>query len=201
MKLSLIRKEEQPVGVWAGGTTTQLAIWPEGADYASRRFDWRLSSARVELEESDFTPLPGFHRILMVLEGAIDLVHEGVRTVHLKAFDQDSFEGAWSTRSFGRCVDFNLMTGPDWTGTVAPLRVTTFPVVLFQKPADRFEALYCLCDLALSAVHSGRVERLSLRSGDFLLMGRGKDKKPCLLFDDVPTSIGICAILTTIGKK
>ena len=35
MRIRLTRKEDQPVGAWAGGTTTQLAIGPEGADYAS----------------------------------------------------------------------------------------------------------------------------------------------------------------------
>ena len=72
MRIRLIRKEDQPTGTWAGGTTTQLAIGPEGADYASRRFEWRISSARVDLDASDFTPLPGFRRILMILEGNVD---------------------------------------------------------------------------------------------------------------------------------
>ena len=47
---------------WSGGTTTQLAIAPEGAVYADRKFLWRLSSAQVELEHSDFTPLPDYDR-------------------------------------------------------------------------------------------------------------------------------------------
>ena len=55
MNIHVLRKEFQTVGAWTGGTTTQLAIWPEEADYASRRFDWRVSSARVEQEKSDFT--------------------------------------------------------------------------------------------------------------------------------------------------
>ncbi|MDO4785630.1 MAG: HutD family protein, partial [Fretibacterium sp.] len=110
MRISVTRREEQRVGSWAGGTTTQLAIGPEGADYAARRFEWRISSARVDLDESDFTPLPGFQRILMILEGAVHLTHEGIREVDLGPFEQDSFEGAWKTRSRGRCVDFNLMT-------------------------------------------------------------------------------------------
>ena len=43
---------------WSGGKTTQLAIAPDGASYAERAFLWRISSATVELEASDFTPLP-----------------------------------------------------------------------------------------------------------------------------------------------
>ena len=48
---------------WSGGTTTQLAIAPEGAVYAERSFLWRVSSATVELETSDFTPLPDYNRL------------------------------------------------------------------------------------------------------------------------------------------
>ena len=94
MRIRLIRKGEQKEGVWAGGTTTQLAIGPEGADYAARRFDWRISTARVERDESDFTPLPGIRRILMVLEGSVYLTHDGVREIDLAPFEQDVFEGA-----------------------------------------------------------------------------------------------------------
>ena len=35
---------------WSGGTTTELAIAPAGADYGARDFLWRVSSATVELE-------------------------------------------------------------------------------------------------------------------------------------------------------
>ena len=88
MRIRLIRKGEQKEGVWAGGTTTQLAIGPEGADYAARRFDWRISTARVERDESDFTPLPGFRRILMILEGSVHLTHDGVREIDLAVLQE-----------------------------------------------------------------------------------------------------------------
>lgn len=58
---------------WSGGTTTQLAIAPEGAVYADRKFLWRLSSAQVELEHSDFTPLPDYDRLISVLKGELEL--------------------------------------------------------------------------------------------------------------------------------
>ena len=73
----IIRKGELPVSRWSGGTTTQLAIWPEGAVYAERNFVWRVSSARVETQESEFTSLPGVARCLMVLDGTLHLEHEG----------------------------------------------------------------------------------------------------------------------------
>ena len=102
----IIRKGELPVSRWSGGTTTQLAIWPEGAVYAERNFVWRVSSARVETQESEFTSLPGVARCLMVLDGTLHLEHEGRYETELVQFAQDNFSGSWTTRSRGRVTDF-----------------------------------------------------------------------------------------------
>jgi len=50
---------------WGGGATTQIAIAPAASQYADRDFLWRISSATVELETSDFTPLPDFERFCL----------------------------------------------------------------------------------------------------------------------------------------
>ena len=95
---------------WSGGTTTELGIGPEGSRYADRDFLWRISSATVDLEESTFTALPDYDRIIMTLEGEIDLCHNGGEWLHLKAFETHSFDGGDDTVSRGKVVDFNLMT-------------------------------------------------------------------------------------------
>jgi len=169
VRIRLIRKEDQPTGTWAGGTTTQLAIGPEGADYASRCFEWRISSARVDLDASDFTPLPGFRRILMVLEGNVHLTHEGVREIHLAPFEQDVFEGAWRTRSHGRCVDFNLMTAEGWTGSVAALCSPDGETRVDTPLLGAAEAFYCLQDGTEAAIGGGSWSD-TLKRGDFLLI-------------------------------
>ena len=178
MRIRLIRKGEQKEGVWAGGTTTQLAIGPEGADYAARRFDWRISTARVERDESDFTPLPGFRRILMVLEGAVTLTHEEEgREVGLASFEQDAFDGARRTRSRGRCVDFNLMTAEGWTGSVTALlpigRDTALrpgrEVRVDTPLSGDVEAFYCLCDETDVLIDS-EFWLEEMNRGDFLLI-------------------------------
>ena len=56
MKWKLLTRDDYVTTNWSGGTTTQLAIAPEGAVYGDRNFLWRLSSATVELDHSDFTP-------------------------------------------------------------------------------------------------------------------------------------------------
>jgi environmental stress-induced protein Ves len=98
---------------WSGGRTTQIAIAPEGADYARRDFLWRVSSATVELEESDFTALPDYRRLIATLEGEICLRHNGGAALRLPPLRVHAFDGADATHSTGRCRDFNLMLRRD----------------------------------------------------------------------------------------
>ena len=94
---------------WSGGSTTQMAIEPAGAVYAERDFLWRLSSATVELEESLFTALPDYDRLIATLSAPIDLSHDGGERFALMPFAVHAFDGGAETRSWGQCVDFNLM--------------------------------------------------------------------------------------------
>jgi len=109
MKIKKIGTDMQAVSRWSGGTTTQLAIYPESALYADRDFLWRVSSAVVELPESDFTPLPDYDRILMILEGELSLSHDDGDEYTLHALEQTAFDGASHTFSRGQVTDFNLM--------------------------------------------------------------------------------------------
>jgi environmental stress-induced protein Ves len=108
---------------WSGGTSTQLFIYPPTSDYQRRDFAFRLSTATVEVEESDFTSLPGISRKLMILDGAIEIIHENHYSKKLGKFDTDSFEGDWKTSSVGKCIDFNLMTRGTTTGEISALSI------------------------------------------------------------------------------
>ena len=94
---------------WSGGKTTQFLIYPRQADYAERDFLWRISSASVEAAESDFTPLPDYHRFITPLKGSMTLFRPQDAEVLLNPFDILSFDGADPTHSRGSCTDFNLM--------------------------------------------------------------------------------------------
>lgn len=72
-----LTQADYQISQWSGGTTTQIAIAPQGALYADRDFLWRLSSATVDLDESDFTPLPDYHRLIAPLRGEMELTHDG----------------------------------------------------------------------------------------------------------------------------
>ena len=108
-KMKKLTSADYAVSAWSGGTTTQLAIWPPEAKYADRDFLWRISSATVDLEESDFTPLPDYDRLIATLEGDIVLTHNGGAPLTLRPLEVHAFSGADATLSRGRCRDFNLM--------------------------------------------------------------------------------------------
>lgn len=104
-----ISASEYVTSNWSGGATTQIAIAPEGAQYADRDFLWRISSATVELESSDFTPLPDYERFLSTLRGEIVVFHDDGEPIKLTPGNIYRFDGGADTRSEGTCVDFNLM--------------------------------------------------------------------------------------------
>lgn len=120
-EVKLIKSDEFQISEWSGGTTTQIAIYPKEAIYSKRNFTWRISSAKVEVEESTFTHLPGINRIIMILDGEIELVHENHHKCTLKPFEQDSFNGSWNTKSYGKVVDFNLMMNENARGDLESL--------------------------------------------------------------------------------
>ena len=121
MKIRLYGNEEFNTGKWSGGETTEFAIYPEKAKYIDRDFVWRLSSAGVDVEESTFTKLPDYDRILMVLEGEAILAHGDERTVKLTALEQDSFGGDIRTKCFGKIKDYNLIMKKGCAGNLEVL--------------------------------------------------------------------------------
>ncbi|MCH5164026.1 MAG: HutD family protein [Clostridiales bacterium] len=110
MQIKIYSKKDCSTSSWAGGTTTQLWIWPNGGDYASRNFMARISSATVNLEESDFTALPGVTRYITPLSGGFTLNHQDGQTTTMAPLDEPyCFDGGAATHCSGKATDFNLM--------------------------------------------------------------------------------------------
>ena len=110
MRIYHLTEKDYKVGKWSGGTTTELFIWPENADYSTRNFFFRISSAKIDLEESDFTPLDGVTRYITPLSGEFTLTHPNAAPVTLKPMDEPyRFFGDTPTHSKGKATDFNLM--------------------------------------------------------------------------------------------
>ncbi len=119
---SLIHRDHTTMR-WSGGTTTELAIYPVSANYKQGNYLWRLSTATVEVETSLFSALPGITRTLMLLDGNMVLRHAGHHEARLRPFDQDQFDGGWTTHSQGRGRDFNLMCAAGVQGDLAAVPI------------------------------------------------------------------------------
>ena len=109
MKITHYGEKDFKTSNWSGGTTTELFIYPHEADYKKRNFLFRLSSATVDLDRSDFTPLPGFFRFISPLNGDLKISHDEKNFTKLKPYEIYAFDGGAKTVSMGRVRDFNLM--------------------------------------------------------------------------------------------
>lgn len=189
----IIRASALSTTKWSGGTTTELAIYPESAKYSDRNFLWRVSTATVELDESEFTLLPGIHRKIMVLNGKMLLRHEGHGEMFMEPYEQKAFMGDWHTRSFGRVADFNLMTAEGCEGHIEAIKVSPANIIeanvftaLGNKGYDTvFEVFYFLSHIDVSMLGMGTVE---MHKGDVLMLQSTSNNVKIVEFDNINTA-------------
>lgn len=161
MNLLHLTPHDYCISQWSGGSTTQIAIAPKNAIYADRDFLWRISSASVELEESDFTSLPDYDRWISTLSGTMILSHNGGERITLLPYQVHSFDGGAKTHSWGRCTDFNLMLRKGKVqGSVRSLQLAAgeqHTVAFTGKESDRFphSSLLLFCGKGSAAVALG----------------------------------------------
>ena len=158
MKILHLTGKDYKVGLWSGGSTTELFIWPDGADYGKREFTLRVSSARVDLEESDFTPLMGVTRYITPLSGGFTLTHPGSEPVVMQPLAEPyRFSGEISTHCVGKATDFNLML----KGTEGEMALCQ--EVWHLRPG--FNCLYAVADTTVD-LESG----YTLKKGELLVV-------------------------------
>ena len=199
MKYQLIKKDAYKTSRWTGGETREMAIWPAGSRYLERNFVWRLSSATVEQEESDFSSLPDYDRVLMVLEGEVVLSHEGQRVARLKTLEQDRFDGAYKTHSFGKITDYNLMVRKGNEGYLdllypAETAAQCGPTQPTEKPLA-VHALFCqegyfVAGMGGKTVMASPGELLVMEFGEgeqpaYTIMGEGTVIRAQVYFDEM----------------
>lgn len=185
--MQVFAEQDFLVSSWSGGKTIQLYVYPATARYSDRNFKLRISIAHVEQEASDFTSLPGFQRKLMVLDGKVQIFHEGHHSKSLCQFKSDEFDGAWTTRSIGKCIDFNVMTTPDLSSELSVLNLYEGQIelletgaysslflyvmngsVLIETQGDNFECMQNQL-LKLNFVHNEELKISSVRKSDLVL--------------------------------
>ena len=108
-KTTVHSKESFKTSRWRGGETCELCIFPPGSDFLKREFLFRISSAAVEVPESVFSSFAGYTRYITVLDGSMELNHNGHHSISLLPYDIDRFDGSWDTKSKGCCTDFNFI--------------------------------------------------------------------------------------------
>ena len=151
------------VSRWSGGETREFLLFPEGASYAGRDFLWRVSSATVELSESDFTPLPDYRRYLTPLSGALKLSQDGGPFRTLGALEVLQFDGGAETKSRGEVTDFNLMLRKgEAEGGMATAVLRAGDALrlsaLFPKEAEQAESLLIYCYSGAAALRQAGKE-------------------------------------------
>ncbi len=183
----LTKKLALKTTVWAGGTTTQLAIFPEDAEYLKFNFDFRISYATVEVPESTFTFMPGVTRHLTILKGTLHIHHIDRYQKQLNQFDTHIFSGEWPTKAKGQVTDFNLMKRG---GTVGEAETLVLPdktkntITLEEKHSHT--GLYLFSGNLTIKVDS---EIVTLDAGDFILFKHETAKEIILYSKTVCESI------------
>ncbi|HEY9169295.1 MAG TPA: HutD family protein [Lutibacter sp.] len=168
MNIDIYKPKNFKTTKWAGGSTTELYIYPPESNYETGNFNFRISSATVEIEKSDFTMLPGVSRQLMVLSGSIIVSHKNHHTVKLNKNEIDSFYGSWETSAVGTCVDFNLMTKGKTKGKISSVCVSADKSLNFQLDAT--------CEFIIFYLYDGKLqchfvsEKRSLHKGELLVI-------------------------------
>ena len=111
-----------------------------------------------------FTKLSDTKRILMVLDGAVELCHESGKTVRLCPGDQDAFSGGEKTVSHGACQDFNLMLKEGADGQLEYLKLTAGEKKIFDVKTDVL-GIYLVTG-SLDVSYHGKYQKM--KKGDFL---------------------------------
>lgn len=158
MRILHLTEKDYKTSCWSGGTTTELFIWPAGADYSKREFSFRVSSAAVELAESDFTALPGVARWITPISGGFTLTHPGKPPVVMAPLAEPyPFSGEEATHCVGMATDFNLM-----------LKGTSGKMCICQGNAAVMPGFNCFYALSDAVFHLEGSHRMA--AGDLLVV-------------------------------
>lgn len=114
MSYQVFREFDFKTSIWSGGQTKELFISPRNALVADRAFEFRISTATVEVENSIFSDFSGYNRIICSLNSNFYLKHSDVEYLCLPPFEFHSFSGSVKTESKGIFSDFNIIYKPEW---------------------------------------------------------------------------------------
>ena len=187
MKKQLISPTDYKTSNWSGGETTELFLYPPNGDYGTRQFDYRVSTAKVNLAQSDFTSLDGFERLIMSLDNPLELHHTnefGLRKVMLQPFEVNRFRGSEKTKSFGTCQDFNLIFSDELEGDMA----IKYTESVTQTQSGVTYIYYALKPLKLELLGQETREVISLKSDEMIILSELEAKERIAFTSEVPSN-------------
>ena len=196
--VTLLRVNDFQVSDWSGGKTKRLYLSPPTGHYGKRDFDYRLSTATVELAESQFSDLSGFHRILMSLDHTLHL-HNASRQEEtvLAPFTPYVFEGSDSITSRGTCTDFNLIYSDHYQGQM--IAISNGQEL---RRDEKIQFIYALSDLMVIGTD---LPSLNLETGQLLIVEKeAQETELQIMFSSNQpqgTPLAIWAGLTHIPTK
>lgn len=136
---------------WSGGKTKEIFLSPVNGNYRPGEFDFRVSTASICLNQTEFTQLPNYKRLIMSIDKPIKLQHtkfDSTKTYQLAPLEVHAFSGDVKTTSFGTCTDFNLIFKKDLFGDM---------VVVFANKtmnlAAEYYIVYALENLKFNLYH------------------------------------------------
>ncbi|MDY0235271.1 MAG: HutD family protein [Gudongella sp.] len=168
-KIKKLSEKDFKTSKWSGGETTQMYIYPEWSSYKDMDFKFRISSATIQLEESDFTKLEGVYRYITTLENNLRLTHDFKVYTELEPFQIYEFEGDIKTHSYGKVVDFNLMLENGVNGSLESLYIDNEKTIKLISKSDikSFHIFYSYnADIKVSI----DLEEIQAQKGELLII-------------------------------
>ncbi|HXU26822.1 MAG TPA: HutD family protein [Bacteroidia bacterium] len=191
MQINLTKKEHLNTTNWSGGTTTQLAIYPKEAIYKNLDFNFRISTATIEVEESAFTRLLNVSRVIMVLDGELTIQHKNQYTKQLKKFDTDNFSGDWETTSIGKVTDFNIMTRGSTKATASGFSLAE---KLKKELVLNSDVMAIYVSLGEIVIEQSSTQNIKVSQGDIILISKEKVNEKFTLLAKKTSDIAIAEI-------
>lgn len=164
LTFNLLRASERKSTSWAGGETSEITITPPDSSYVARNFDYRISSATIE-RPGPFTQLPGFNRILCLLEGSgleLEITeNDDTRSIQLnESLTPVSFSGEGRVIAklhHGTICDFNIIYRREISAKFTAYRNIEGGknlVFIHDDPAHQMKSVFIFCTSGKVALNS-----------------------------------------------
>lgn len=191
-----LTEEDYHVTDWSGGKTKEICMRPSTSKFQLIDFDYRVSSATVEQEQTNFTSMPGYYRIILPLENSLTLEHSSQR-VTLVPYQQHFFDGGEVTKSYGKCVDFNLIYRKKFHGEIIPIRHQQ----TFELEPNTDAVCYFLNNGTVKYFNSSESFQKNLSTHQTLVVTSVHQKTELTISSDETKTSDIWALLVLIDKN